>query len=311
MRRRTAAGSDGTATLPVGQGAMTSEPPHARPGVTVGMVTKDSRSRFGDGFAEVLASVKREVPYSRFILADDSTDDTASFAASLCGAEVVPGGGNRAIARQEVIDRAETEWLLFVDDDCVLSSGWYSKMHQQMSSPEVGLIWGAQLARLQDTGAKVDTTERSIRSFQVLGGTHDTLIRMKAIEGMRIPDFLHWREDTYIKRFVEGRGYRVVATSEAGFHHIKSRTKILGSNLQEDPRLRYLCERFVGVYAVDYLKGLRTVAGIVPDLLSLGTVSRETIVRGRLAWFRYYSGLYRYSAQALEKRGRNGVSKTG
>jgi hypothetical protein len=60
--------------------------------ITVGMVTKDSLTRFGEGFKEVLASIKREVPYSRFILADDSADGTAELATSFCGAEVVRGG---------------------------------------------------------------------------------------------------------------------------------------------------------------------------------------------------------------------------
>jgi hypothetical protein len=198
-----------------------------------------------------------------------------------------------------VIDETTTEWLLFVDDDCMLSEGWYGKIRRHLSEPDVGLVWGAQLARLQETGSRVNTTERSIRSFRVKGGTHDTLLRMKAIEGIRIPRFLHWREDTYIKNYVEGKGYRCVVSSEAGFYHIKSRTKILESNLQEDPRLRYLCERFVGVYKADYARALKTLAGILPDLLRPKGVGRRAMVVGRLAWFRYHSGLYSYSPGLL------------
>jgi hypothetical protein len=54
----------------------------------------------------------------------------------------------------------------------------------------------------------------NIKIFEKRGGTHDMLVRRKAIEGIRIPSHLHTYEDSYIKSWICKKGYKVIAAYE-------------------------------------------------------------------------------------------------
>jgi GT2 family glycosyltransferase len=70
-------------------------------------------------------------------------------------------------ARAKGIARAEGEFLVFTDADCVVSEGWLPKLLKPFSSPSVGIV-GGPIAKLNP----VTFTERAQRDL-VIGGQHE------------------------------------------------------------------------------------------------------------------------------------------
>lgn len=112
---------------------------------------------------------------------------------------------------------------MFLDDDAVLNGGWWEEAEPHCSDPRVGLVWGlnydASPVRKEFLEALgVDYVGYLVRQFEKRGGTHDVLLRRDALEGIRIPPFLHVFEDAYIKNWILCRGYeyRIV---KAGIIH--------------------------------------------------------------------------------------------
>jgi glycosyltransferase involved in cell wall biosynthesis len=246
--------------------------------VTVGMVTRDSHTRLGDSFADVLEAINDEVGYSAFVVADASSDDTvAVINRTVRNPTIIRKAGNRASSRQAVIDGLRTEWLLFVDDDCELRSGYMRGAEQHASDPKVGLIWGPG-----------DTVTAD--SFRLRGGTHDTLIRQRAVRGIKIPSFLQYYEDAYIKKYVESQGF-ISAINTVGFVHLR---ELWAKDLTaEDAIERFQCAKFVGVYQPSITKAVRTAMVGVERFLTNGDKFRT--VMNRLTWVRYYCNLLQYS----------------
>ncbi|ABL88624.1 glycosyl transferase, family 2 [Pyrobaculum islandicum DSM 4184] len=203
--------------------------------VVLSMITKDSLTKVGDKLGEVLDST-RQIPYKLFVLVDDSKDDTAKFVRErLSDKEVVvlrtkAARPSRGAARQTAIDyflqHTSDEWLMFIDDDVILRNGWWEEAQRYMAEPRVGLIWGVELTefwedRLRYIRARgIDPIQYSILNFKIRGGTHDTLLRRGAIEGVKIPEWNNFYDDAWIKRYVECRGYeyRIVM---AGAVHLR------------------------------------------------------------------------------------------
>jgi hypothetical protein len=50
----------------------------------------------------------------------------------------------------------------------------------------------------------------TMKIFEKRGGTHDLLVRRKAVEDIRIPSHLHTYEDSYIKSWICKKGYNVI-----------------------------------------------------------------------------------------------------
>ncbi|MDG6982836.1 MAG: glycosyltransferase [Nitrososphaerota archaeon] len=251
-------------------------------GITVGMITKDSHSQLGERFTQVLERIHSEVPYVRFILVDSSRDETPEVARSaLPEMVVIRGEGNRAQARQLAIDSTTSEWLLFVDDDCLISHGWFERALPQMSNPEVGMVWGEEIGRLRPNRFANDDTKSA---FLRMGGTQDTLIRMGAVRNIRIPQFLHWREDTWIRDYIVGRGYRVVSLAE-GYLHLKTYDECTLEKLRTEPREMFSCERFVRVFKPN----LKYASARLLNVIGAPQHTRRWI-----GWFRYFAGLYAY-----------------
>jgi glycosyltransferase involved in cell wall biosynthesis len=194
-------------------------------GIILSLITKDSAKKLGDVFRRALES-SLQVPYRAIILVDDSVDDSTRRVvedfADRHGKELVversrlPPGWHkptRATARQTAIDiffeRFSDEWIMFLDDDCVLNSGWWSwvEKSEAMANPRVGEIWGINYDHYDDRKRYLESLGRDyvgylIEQFHLRGGTHDTLYRRKAIEGVEIPPELHWYEDSWLHHYV-------------------------------------------------------------------------------------------------------------
>jgi glycosyltransferase involved in cell wall biosynthesis len=163
-----------------------------------------------------LDSIYANIPVSRLIIFDGySTDKTLGildeFQRKFGNIVVFQGIGTRGMARQKAIERVETEWFVFVDSDVVLSRNWFRKAWRLVKE-DVGAVWGMEIWSVLRKTRILRLFERvNLRVFENRGGTHDILIRHKAVEDVSIPPCLHTYEDSYIKSWIHRKCYKVVA----------------------------------------------------------------------------------------------------
>lgn len=197
--------------------------------IDVIMITKNS-AEHSPIFERVLTRLYQEVPVSRLLLVDGhSTDETVDIARQYPCVAIYPVPGNRAVARQFGIAQVETEWFLFLDDDVLLGPQWWKIAQKHMADETVGMIWGWDRLGYEPTRnrmkimvylRRMDEHALMVKNFAHRGGTHDTLIRTKAVETIQIPPDLHVYEDWYIKEHVMAQGYTVVAPDDLYCYHV-------------------------------------------------------------------------------------------
>jgi glycosyltransferase involved in cell wall biosynthesis len=199
--------------------------------IDVVLLTKNSFSS-SPVFKECLDRVYREIPVNRLIVVDAfSSDETLRFLRNYPDVEIHQIHGNRAVARQYAIKLVDTDWFMFVDDDVILCDGWFSRASKYVESIEdLGLLWGWDVIANRHSRnrmkimyylRRMDEYELMRRNFERRGGTHDTLVRKEAVEGIKIPSDLHVYEDWYIKGYVEERGFRALCPRDVYcFHHL-------------------------------------------------------------------------------------------
>ena len=222
--------------------------------VVLSMITKDSH-RLGEIFTKVLESTL-QVPYNPIILVDDSTtEDTRKIVKDFAdkhGKELIIAGSRdiknlrpgyyferptRAVARQVAIElfmqNFSNEWLMFVDDDAVLNPGWWDWVdkHAVLYDGKVGEAWGINwdadpFRKSFLESVSIDYTEYLTQKFQVRGGTHDTLYRRKAIDGVVIPWELHVYEDAWLHHWVRCHGWESVINPVGVTHYSPFRTDL-------------------------------------------------------------------------------------
>jgi glycosyltransferase involved in cell wall biosynthesis len=193
--------------------------------IDVVLLTKDSERKLRD----CVDSIYRNIPVARLIVVDGYSKDKTleilkGFNQKYGNVEVIMDKGTRATARQKGIEAVKTEWFVFVDSDVVLCSDWFKKT-QEYVADNVGAIWGIEVWSTISNPKTLKLfliTTRKI--FAVRGGTHDTLIRKKALNGIKIPRNLHVFEDAYIKDWIEDKGYRVVACYSPFCIHYRPQT---------------------------------------------------------------------------------------
>ncbi len=135
-----------------------------------------------------------------------------------------------ARARQELMERVDTDWFAFVDDDVKLRSDWWSTV-TEMILPDVGGIEGLwsyragdkrvedyarAMARLSRLLRQESWRDRIDRAF-----TGDTLVRTEAVKNIRMPNIPVW-EDEYIRGWVEKSGFRWVRTTHVVSDHLRT-----------------------------------------------------------------------------------------
>ncbi|MEM2098972.1 MAG: glycosyltransferase family 2 protein [Candidatus Bathyarchaeia archaeon] len=180
--------------------------------VDVVILTKNSERMLD----ECLRAVYRNVPVGHLIIVDGhSTDGTMDiierFNKKYHNVMVVQDNGTRATARQKGIKHVTTEWFMFVDSDVVLCEEWYRKAANFIND-DVGAIWGIEVwSTIQNPFILKFFLWLTLKIFDIRGGTHDTLMRTKAVSDIMIPKNLHVFEDAYIKNWITQKGYKVVA----------------------------------------------------------------------------------------------------
>jgi glycosyltransferase involved in cell wall biosynthesis len=193
--------------------------------VDVVILTKNSERLL----RKCIDSVYQNVPVNRLIVVDGcSADNTAlivkEFQEQHGNVIFVQDKGTRASARQKAINMVESDWFMFVDSDVILSQNWFAKA-EKLIKDDIGAIWGIEIWSVLRKAKILRLFERAtLKIFEKRGGTHDLLIRRKAIESMKLPYQLHNYEDAYIKSWVCGQGYRVIGVYEPYCLHFRSNT---------------------------------------------------------------------------------------
>ena len=198
-----------------------------------------------------LNSIYKNLPVNRLIIVDGySTDSTLKiierFRKKYGNVILLMDNGTRGSARMKGIREVRTEWFVFVDSDVVLCNQWYERAKRFMKD-DVGGIWGIEIwDGLQHSAALKLFLVVTRKIFYLRGGTHDMLVRREAVEDIKIPRDLHVFEDMFIKEWIEGKGYRVIATYDPYCIHyrppsawtLKGSIDILAENLRFAPRRR-------------------------------------------------------------------------
>jgi glycosyltransferase involved in cell wall biosynthesis len=180
--------------------------------VDVVLLTKNSQRKL----QECVESIYRNIPIAQLIVVDGYSNDRTlaileGFNQKHGNILVIFDKGTRATARQKGIEAVKTDWFVFVDSDVVLCRDWFKKA-QRYIAPDVGAVWGIEVwSTLQNPKTLKLFLVTTRKIFEVRGGTHDTLIRTDLVRDIKIPVGLHVFEDTYIKDWIEQKGYRVVA----------------------------------------------------------------------------------------------------
>ncbi len=179
--------------------------------VDVVLLTKNSERLL----RECLTSVYENVPINKLIVVDGYSNDATldivrEFQEKHGNVLLIEDGGTRATARQKAIQEVKTDWFMFVDSDVVLCEGWFVKAARLMKD-NVGAIWGVEIWSVVRKMKLLKLFEQvTMKVFERRGGTHDLLVRRKAVEGIRIPYHLHTYEDSYIKSWICKKGYETV-----------------------------------------------------------------------------------------------------
>ena len=174
------------------------------------------------------ASIYENVPVKNLIVVDGfSTDSTMEIVNKINrkhgNITVLKVNGSRAKAREKGIRQVSTEWFMFVDSDVILSRDWFRKAEKNVKS-DVGAVWGVNIDVIPNVKDKRFLKLQSLiarQCFGVRGGMHDTLIRRKAVEGIRIPEQLHAYEDAYIINWIKEKGYKTVIGDDIYCLHFK------------------------------------------------------------------------------------------
>lgn len=135
------------------------------------------------------------------------------------------------LARMRAIQKVETEWFAFIDDDVQLTETWFNTI-SQFCQHDVGAIQGRMYIKGlgKEWDKDVNAFERS-KGIQKLhlkerGYTHNTLIRTKLVKDWKPSraDLSAW-EDYEITQHVLSKGYKWLVVPVEAYHH-KSWKKI-------------------------------------------------------------------------------------
>lgn len=126
--------------------------------------------------------------------------------------EIRASGRNLASARQALIRRVETEWVLFLDDDVRIPDTYLSDLIQWTEPERVGAVHGR--THTQNTHTPTRLSQQSDR-----GTAHATLVRRAAVEQVTFPPDLTLFTGPFLRRYVESQQYKWILDHQAEFTH--------------------------------------------------------------------------------------------
>lgn len=229
--------------------------------VDVVMLTKNSEHFLN----ACLKSVYENVPVKRLIVVDgSSTDNTLiilnEFSKKYGNVKIITENGSRGKAREKGIQEVETDWFMFVDSDVILCKDWFTKASKHIQK-DVGAIWGVDIpGDIRNSFMIKILQHMETRVFNIRGGCHDILIRLEAVEDIKIPSRLHVLEDAYIKEWITAKNYKVIVSHASYCRHYKGMNSLLSrenrlSTIFEIKNIRLMKERlaYAAIFALIWL----------------------------------------------------------
>ena len=185
-----------------------------------------------------LNSIRKEIPIHRLIVVDggsvDGTLELIKQYKDLNPLIIVDKKGNRATSRQIGISKVETEFFAFIDSDVILTKGWFNDAIKYFDDPYVGGVWGAAIPieprrkkyyTMMTRLYRTTILELAKKQGLVRGMLHDTLLKTEVVKDIQIPPELHVMEDHYVRRHVENKGYKWIATEKPYcLHYVRERS---------------------------------------------------------------------------------------
>jgi glycosyltransferase involved in cell wall biosynthesis len=190
--------------------------------VDVVILTKNSERLL----RKCIVSVYKNVPVNSLIVVDGYSTDTTvqivkEFQERHGNVVFVQDKGTRGSARQEGMNRVKSDWFMFVDSDVILSENWFAKA-EKLIKDDIGAIWGIEIWSVLRKTKILKLFERvTLKICEERGGTHDLLVRRKAVENIQVPYYLHTYEDAYIKSWICKKGYKVIGVYEPYCIHFR------------------------------------------------------------------------------------------
>jgi glycosyltransferase involved in cell wall biosynthesis len=109
-------------------------------------------------------------------------------------------------ARNDLMNRAKTEWFLFLDDDIVVNKKWWKKISSCTSNDKIGAVNGFGLSK-----SFILIFLRHLLLLRGLkyqrGFTSNTLIRKKAVQGIKLTSRGRL-EDLELQNKIKAKGYQ-------------------------------------------------------------------------------------------------------
>jgi hypothetical protein len=127
----------------------------------------------------------------------------------------------------ELIDRVDTDWFLFLDDDVRLSEAWLGALAPFLGRPDVGAVYG--VIPVRGYGRSVDAARvgvvNQLAAFALKpeerGDTLDTFIRTAAIKDWVPILAVRCGEDAEISRHARAKGFLWMCVPVADSFHIR------------------------------------------------------------------------------------------
>lgn len=212
--------------------------------IDVVLLTKNSQHLLN----KCLKSIYNNIPVNRLIIVDGFSNDKTlpiieEFRKKQDNIKILKTSGTRARARELGMSQVTTEYFAFIDSDVTLCRDWFKKAVTEMTS-DVGAVWGINMDVIPNVKQKWFLLLESMiarEGFHLRGGTHDTLIRRNAIEGMKIPFELHAFEDAYIMKWIKKKGYKTKVGSDIYCLHYKPPTNWSPQNAIDQAIVEFKC----------------------------------------------------------------------
>jgi glycosyltransferase involved in cell wall biosynthesis len=194
-----------------------------------------------------------------------------------------------SVARRELIEKVDTDWLLFLDDDIQITHRWISSVVPFASEPSVGAIEGR--VAYVGLGERFDRDHRSFvekQGIQVLrthdrGFTHNTLMRTSVVRDWVPLRSTNCFEDLELTRHIQSKGSLWVRVP-AGSYHVKSWPEIIrggllaGENYIDNDKLERaakLAAWSVGIYFTTHPLSLKIYTSLQNSAYLFGLVCKS------------------------------------
>jgi glycosyltransferase involved in cell wall biosynthesis len=185
----------------------------------------------GKTLEKCLKAIKEVIPVNRIIIADGFSKDNTLEIAKKYGCEIFQTNKSLGEVREMLMKRVKTEWFFFIDADIVVNKKWFYTLIRERDE-KVGAVHGFGLPKgLISFFRKLLLFVKVKFRFKQRGFTSNTLIRRKAVIGMKLPKRKRL-EDIYLQEEVEKRGYKW-KFALAFCEHLKTEKQVVKEALRD------------------------------------------------------------------------------